>query len=460
MLKIGESFEVKVLLLNDSGVPTTGSIAYTVYDESDTSFATGTMTAIAGVIGLYTMSFTPDAAGEWTVRLICLNPVRYAAKVFSVGKGVEQDTYNAIIALNNISESDVWSYGTRTLTDPNSYKADVSALALEATLFLHDTAIKVLLAIIQSDLDNPNQYKADVSALALESTLTSIKGGGWSSETLKVIYDAIAALNDLAQSDILGDATPFNGADIATILSEIQHGTYGLSALETLVDEVETLLKNATYGLQALDTELGTLATSAALSTHDTDIKAILNHATYGLSAIETLVDDVEGKTNSLPADPASQSKIIGSMDFKSLALQITITSTAGDRGLVDVVVSRLPSDITIIAVEGMFYCDTVENTYDGINYLESTKIQVKKKTAGTDRDAVTLEANKIFRFTEQALRGGTALTPDWATATDAGILAEVDGNGTYQMWFDVGESVQNNIVLDGAVFMLRIWFY
>lgn len=88
-----------------------------------------------------------------------------------------------MILSNAITAADVWAAVTRTLTDPDSYKADVSALALEAT---------------------------------------------------------VAALNDLAQSDILSDATPFAGADIATILSEIQNGTYGLSALEVLVDDLET----------------------------------------------------------------------------------------------------------------------------------------------------------------------------------------------------------------------------
>jgi len=40
----------------------------------------------------------------------------------------------------------------------------------------------------QADLDNPSQYKADVSGLALEATLTAIKGTGWlSSETLHAL---------------------------------------------------------------------------------------------------------------------------------------------------------------------------------------------------------------------------------------------------------------------------------
>ena len=57
-------------------------------------------------------------------------------------------------------------------------------------------ALRDLLVIVQEDLDDPDQYKADVSALALEATLTAIKGDGWTDETLvalKAWMDARAA---------------------------------------------------------------------------------------------------------------------------------------------------------------------------------------------------------------------------------------------------------------------------
>jgi hypothetical protein len=104
-------------------------------------------------------------------------------------------------------------------------------------------------------------------AVALEATLTAMKGTGWSTETLKVIKDAITALNNITAADvwgystrtlsspvfgdlvtknlahILSDSVAFKGADIATILSEIQNGTYGLSALDT---DLNTLLTRLT----------------------------------------------------------------------------------------------------------------------------------------------------------------------------------------------------------------------
>jgi hypothetical protein len=193
------------------------------------------------------------------------------------------------------------------------------------------------------------------------------------------------------------------------------------------------------------------------------------------LPTYQDTLDAIKAKTDLIPADISTQldtnipaiktqtdkiPRILCHLDFWSLAKQITITSVAGDKGLVDVVVSGLPSNITIIAVVGMFICDTVQNSATGVaNYLESTKIQVHKKVGGTDRDAIVLEANKVFRFTTDMIRGGTVFVADWATATAAGILAEVATNTTYEMWFDVAEAVANNLVLDGAAFGLRIWF-
>ncbi len=51
------------------------------------------------------------------------------------------------------------------------------------------------ISAIQADLDNPDQYQADVSGLALEATLTAIKGAGWTDETLKALKDAMDAIS-------------------------------------------------------------------------------------------------------------------------------------------------------------------------------------------------------------------------------------------------------------------------
>lgn len=281
-------------------------------------------------------------------------------------------------------------------------------------------------------------------------------------------------------ADILADSVAFNGADIDASISS----RASASALATHDTDIKALIA-ALNDLSLAEIEASTILAKEATFTH----------VTYGLDKIKTETVAIKAKTDALPSDPADESlieaaitaahattdgkvdtvdtivdaiktqtdkmpRILCHMDFWSLPLQITITSVAGDKGLVDVVVSGLPSNVTIIAVQGTFVCDSVQNSAtDVANYLESTKIQVHKKVAGTDIDAIVLEVNKAFRFTDDMIRGGTVFVADWATATAAGILAEVATNTTYEMWFDVAEAVANNLVLDGAAFGLRIWF-
>ena len=75
---------------------------------------------------------------------------------------------------------------------------DAMKLAPTALPAAADGSVDKHLDDAQADLDSPDQYKANVSALALEATLTAIKGTGWTTETLKSIGGAIAALPTVA----------------------------------------------------------------------------------------------------------------------------------------------------------------------------------------------------------------------------------------------------------------------
>ena len=80
MYEVGEPIEVK-LILDQTGL----TVTYTVYDEGDVSFATGSMTEPDTY--LYTMTFTPDARGEWTTKLICAGVNLITGFVYAVGMG-------------------------------------------------------------------------------------------------------------------------------------------------------------------------------------------------------------------------------------------------------------------------------------------------------------------------------------------------------------------------------------
>ena len=110
----------------------------------------------------------------------------------------------------------------------------------------------------------------------------------------------------------------------------------------------------------------------------NTDLTTILSevqHATYGLSVIETLVDGLESdvtaikaKTGNLPTDPADASDIAADFDrhftkwdiWSENVSVVQIPTTADqDINLPDVVVPALPTGATIWKVYLLFKCST-----------------------------------------------------------------------------------------------------
>jgi hypothetical protein len=180
-------------------------------------------------------SYDPPTKAELDSGLAGLNDVSTTdlANALATYDGPTKAEMDAAFAALNDPDaaaiaSAVWGAVTRTLTDPNSYKADVSALALEATvaalndlstadidarLAAYDGPTKAELdaglaalndldgaavaaavwGAVSRTLTDPNSYKADVSALALEAT--------------------VAALNDLSAAQV--------NAEIDTALSDI-----------------------------------------------------------------------------------------------------------------------------------------------------------------------------------------------------------------------------------------------
>ena len=163
------------------------------------------------------------------------------------------------VALSDATEGQIDDIET-DLNTPDQYKADVSALALEATLtamkgatfaeatdslealrnrgdiawltatgFSTHTAAAIWVAANRA-LSTPADYKADVSALALEATLTAMKGTGFltGTDSLEAIRNrgdsawitgAGGATAEEIRDAILSDATKFAGANIDAKIS-------------------------------------------------------------------------------------------------------------------------------------------------------------------------------------------------------------------------------------------------
>ncbi|GAI64274.1 unnamed protein product [marine sediment metagenome] len=116
-------------------------------------------------------------------------------------------TFHPAIAMrgtDNAALASVLEDAMQKATTP-AYNQDTDSLeALRELLATIAGYIDTEVAAILADLDNPDQYKANVAALALEATLTAIKGDGWTDETLKAIKDAVDAITGAVSTDWKG----------------------------------------------------------------------------------------------------------------------------------------------------------------------------------------------------------------------------------------------------------------
>jgi hypothetical protein len=84
----------------------------------------------------------------------------------------------------------------------------------------------------------------------------------------------------------------------------LAHGTYGLSALKTLIDAIDSELDNGSYGLSALGTLIAGVTTRLDDGTSGLDalrslldaLESELGNGTYGLAALRILIDAIEAK--------------------------------------------------------------------------------------------------------------------------------------------------------------------
>ncbi|MHA1330138.1 MAG: hypothetical protein ACTSR2_03580 [Candidatus Hodarchaeales archaeon] len=131
MLLVNEAKTLNVLLLDDQGNPTSGTITFDIYDETNSLFTSGTMSP-TGTTGLYTLSFTPDAQGLWSVLLECTDPNRHALKTYEVGRGIEQAIKDKTDNLPNnpapANEYDVQLDQSLSTTESNIRGADNDTL--------------------------------------------------------------------------------------------------------------------------------------------------------------------------------------------------------------------------------------------------------------------------------------------------------------------------------------------
>jgi len=113
----------------------------------------------------------------------------------------------------------------------------------------------------------------------------------------------------------------------------LAHGTYGLSALETLLNAIAGELANGSYGLAALESLVDAIEGKlddgthglAALKALIDAIEAKLDDGTSGLLALKALIDAVEAKLDKLAGEAPASGSVTGNWQSG--------TATSGEAG-------------------------------------------------------------------------------------------------------------------------------
>ncbi|MHC4748746.1 MAG: hypothetical protein ACYTFW_02625 [Planctomycetota bacterium] len=218
------------------------------------------------------------------------------------------------------------------------------------------------------------------------------------------------------------------------------------------------------------DTSNTTIGTTSSLMRYLKGVLTMLQNGTYGLSALETLVDGIETKTNNLPTDPADASDIAADFDRHLTVLDfwgdqddvITLTTTLGDVNLPNVIIPTLPSGATIWKVVVLFKCATIRSTSGSDNaVLGACAIRVKKSTGSWGVDDIVAydipDNSWLVDTSISDIRGGDAFV---GNINNDNLSGEVDGAATYNLRFENIDVDGNNLILQDVNVGLRVYIY
>lgn len=318
------------------------------------------------------------------------------------------------------------------------------------------------------------------------------KGTGTALPANKSLYDVLA----LDRWDVRLDATraaKIDNLDVtissrasataltthdSDIKTRLDHATYGLSALKTLIDAVEAKLDDATYGLSALNNDLDTLlarltATRAGyldnLSGGAVALASVCTEtrlAELDAANLPAVTDAIKAKTDNLPSDPADESELearlarkVSCMTFWSdVDDEILLPAVAADVDLPNVVVANIPSGSTIIQAVVLLKVRAIENTSaSGVNAIkgaQNIRIKVSTGTWGVD-DIVAI--NLIDN--QWSVAASTREYGD-VQVGDNDVKSVVTGNATYNLRFEDALVDYANLKLSDVQVGIRIWYY
>lgn len=178
------------------------------------------------------------------------------------------------------------------------------------------------------------------------------------------------------------------------------------------------------------------------------------------------LIVDIKAKTDNLPSDPADQSELEGEiqkavtwLDFWSdLDNVIDLgPSEPTDVNLPNVVVSGLPSGISLVRVVTILKVRAIENTSatgaNAIDGAQAIRVKLSTHTWGThDLAAINLPDN-LWTVAASTRESGDVLVGD------NDVKSEVSVNGTYNFRFEDQVVDYDQLRLNDVMVGLRFYF-
>jgi len=298
------------------------------------------------------------ATDEYTAALAAIqadldNPNQYKADVSALATEANATTNTAnIIAEIDANETKIDAMQgnvTDILADTDTMEADLKSYMdtketnIIAEIDANEIKIDALpavgeysaaLAAIQADLDNPNQYKADISALALEASVQAVKSKtdnlpadpasqsaitsaisvsesairGSDSDDLKALSDQM----DAAQSDLDNPnqyKADVSGLALEASVQDVKVKTDNLPvdpAAESNATLNRTQILNAIPSAADIDSELSSTHGSSSWEGESADVADL---------ALESTAQAIKAKTDNLPADPTSETQATANKD-------------------------------------------------------------------------------------------------------------------------------------------------
>ena len=420
----------------------------------------------------------------------------------SIGKLMVDDINAAISSRSSHSAADVWAVGTRTLTSFGTLVSDIWNNATR-TLTSFGTLVSDIWSYTTRTLTSFGTLVADIWNYATRrvSDATNITSDAGTIDQTKIAHldaditsraapgaqMALTPAEETAiQGKILSDATPFAGADIATIKGKTNLIPADIATqLDTNIPGIKAKTDNLpgdpaseseiVGAVAAVDVDVLTRAAPgdqmALTPAEETAMQGkILNDATpFPGANVNAKVGDVKAKTDNLPANPASQTNLDVAVSSRAApgaqmaltaaeetAIQSKILSDATpfaganisiikgvtDKFLFDASnfvlalaenpeLGHLNADIStvILAVEDLITrAKGLDNIFDSValRALEATLTAIKG-VGWTDETLKAIKDAIVAGVDPQAIRDAMKLTPSVGSPADGSVDKHLD---------------------------------